>query len=69
MGSLIFLVDEQFKVTVMDLFVAGSETTANSLEYAIMLMMLNPRVQDKVREEIDNVIGRERFPQYLDKQR
>ena len=41
--------------TCFDLFTAGSETTSNSLIYAILMMMKNPDIQTKVREEINEV--------------
>lgn len=46
---------------------AGSETTSNTMEFAILYMILNPDVQAKVQEEIDAVVGTSRFPNVLDK--
>jgi cytochrome P450 len=40
------------------MFAAGVETTANTLEFAILYMALNPTVQQKIQEEIDRVIGK-----------
>ena len=53
----------------LDLFTAGSETTANTLDFAILYMIRNPNVQRKVQEEIDNVIGTSRLPENNDRQR
>ena len=51
---------EALLFTCFDLFTAGSETTSNSLIYAILMMMRNPDIQTKVREEINEVSkGRE----------
>jgi cytochrome P450 len=47
--------------------VAGSETTANSLEFAILYMIRYPAVQEKVRDEIDRIIGRNKFPHSVNK--
>lgn len=55
-------------MSVLDLFVAGSETTSNSLEYSILLMILNPEVQNKVRAEIDEIVGRQKIANFSDKQ-
>jgi len=52
----------------LDLFTAGSETTANTLDYAILYMVLNPEVQKKVQAEIDQVIGPNRMPNINDRQ-
>jgi len=62
-----YYTDEQFVVVCMDLFMAGSETTSNTLEFAILYMILHPEVQEKVQTEIDSVIGQNRFPSMLDK--
>jgi len=56
-------------ITVMDLFVAGSETTANSLEFAILYMIHYPDIQKKIQDEIDRVIGKTKFPNVTDKQK
>ncbi|XP_032069186.1 cytochrome P450 2K1-like [Thamnophis elegans] len=42
---------------VDDLFVAGTDTTANTLRWAILLMMKYPEIQRKVQEEIAKEIG------------
>jgi hypothetical protein len=44
-------------VTAMDLFAAGSETTATTLSWAVLFMILHPEAQQKVHEEIDLVPG------------
>jgi cytochrome P450 len=54
-------------VLILDLFMAGSETTSNTLEFAILYMMLYPEVQRKVQQEIDTVIGSDRFPTAADR--
>eukprot|EP00079_Xenopus_tropicalis_P036875 XP_017950646.1 PREDICTED: cytochrome P450 2D20-like isoform X2 [Xenopus tropicalis] len=52
--------------TIADLFVAGSETTSNTLRWSILMMLRNPHIQDKVHQEIDQVIGRNRIPKMED---
>jgi cytochrome P450 len=59
--------EEQFIVTSLDLFTAGSETTSNTLEFGILYMILNPEVQRKVQDEIESVVGFSRFPNMNDK--
>ena len=49
--------DEALIVTAMDLFGAGSETTATTLSWAVLYMILYPEVQAKIHQEIDEVIG------------
>ncbi|XP_063771198.1 cytochrome P450 2K1-like [Pseudophryne corroboree] len=42
---------------VTSLFMAGTETTAVTIRWAITYMIQNPEIQKKVHEEIDKVIG------------
>ena len=51
------LPEEQLLVNAMDLFSAGSETTATTLAWAVNYMVLHPEVQEKVQQEIDAVLG------------
>ncbi|XP_067211292.1 methyl farnesoate epoxidase-like [Linepithema humile] len=59
--------ESQLVAVCVDLFMAGTETTANSLTYAFLYLILFPRVQKKVQEELDRVIGRDRLPTMADK--
>ena len=43
--------------TVLDLFMAGSDTTATTLNWAMMYMVLYPDIQTKVRNELNAQIG------------
>ncbi len=54
--------------SLIDLFVAGSETTSNTLNWAMLYMILNPEVQSKVQEELDGVTGRGRNPAIMDRE-
>ena len=42
---------EELRYVLSDLFSASTDTTANTLKYAILYMVLNPDVQNKVHEE------------------
>nr|ARO89866.1 cytochrome P450 Cyp2u1 [Andrias davidianus] len=50
-----------------DLFIAGTDTTANTILWSILYMCLNPDIQEKVQAEIDAVIGHDRPPTMTDK--
>ncbi|ETE63300.1 Cytochrome protein, partial [Ophiophagus hannah] len=53
--------------SVLDLVMAGTETTATTLQWAILLMMKYPEIQRKVQQEIQQVLGSERLPVYEDR--
>ncbi|XP_063173358.1 cytochrome P450 2K1-like [Candoia aspera] len=48
---------ENLRAVVGNLFAAGTETTSNTLCWAVLLMMKYPEIQRKVQEEIAKVIG------------
>ncbi|XP_059480644.1 methyl farnesoate epoxidase-like [Neocloeon triangulifer] len=58
--------EEQLVVLCMDLFLAGTETTASSLGYFFLYLMQYPKVQEKMRQEIFKVVGRDRLPSLED---
>uniref|UniRef100_A0A8C6TM07 Cytochrome P450 n=1 Tax=Neogobius melanostomus TaxID=47308 RepID=A0A8C6TM07_9GOBI len=43
--------------TALQLFAAGTETTATTLRWGLLIMAKYPHLQDQVREEISRVIG------------
>ncbi|XP_038045220.1 cytochrome P450 2J5-like [Patiria miniata] len=47
---------------INDLFVAGTDTTATTLRWGLLYMVLNPDIQQRVQQEIDAVVGRNRLP-------
>ncbi|XP_051729884.1 cytochrome P450 2J6-like isoform X2 [Ctenopharyngodon idella] len=60
--------DEQNLVPcVLDLFLAGTETTSTTLCWGLIYLITYPEVQEKVHEEKDRVIGRSREPSIADK--
>ncbi|XP_042246083.1 cytochrome P450 2K1-like [Thunnus maccoyii] len=49
--------NENLLISVMNLFAAGTETTASTLRWGLLLMIKYPKIQDQVQEELSRVIG------------
>uniref|UniRef100_A0A914UZN0 Uncharacterized protein n=1 Tax=Plectus sambesii TaxID=2011161 RepID=A0A914UZN0_9BILA len=50
----------QFSNVAVDLWGAGLETTLTTLRWSILYMIHYPEVQEKIHQELDRVIGRDR---------
>ncbi|XP_040842968.1 cytochrome P450 2D17-like isoform X1 [Ochotona curzoniae] len=61
--------DDNLRMVVSDLFIAGMVTTSTTLDWALLLMVLHPEVQRRVQQEIDEVIGQVRRPEMADQAR
>ncbi|NXT10550.1 CP2J6 protein, partial [Prunella fulvescens] len=55
--------------TVADLLVAGTETTATTLLWALLYMVIYPDIQEKVQKELDAVVGCSHVFCYEDRKR
>ncbi|NXL49136.1 CP2J2 protein, partial [Podilymbus podiceps] len=49
--------EENLIQTLFDLFLAGTETTATTLRWALLFMVVYPDIQEKVQKELDAVLG------------
>ena len=47
---------------VRDLFLAGTETTANTMSWLLLFLSKYPEFQKKMQKEIDDVIGHSGIP-------
>lgn len=50
-----------------DLFIAGTDTTTNSILWILLYMCLFPDIQERVHREIEAVIGRDKAPSLIDR--
>ncbi|XP_069129904.1 cytochrome P450 2B4-like [Argopecten irradians] len=66
-GKSDVLCDENLKIILTNLYIAGTETTATTIKWAILLLIHNPHVQTKLRKEIEDVVGFGRLPSMNDK--
>ncbi|KAM9318065.1 cytochrome P450 2G1-like isoform 2-T2 [Pholidichthys leucotaenia] len=52
--------------TVFGLFLAGTETTSSTIRFGLSVLMKYPKVQERMQEEIDSVLG-QRIPNMEDR--
>nr|XP_043637789.1 geraniol 8-hydroxylase-like [Erigeron canadensis] len=45
------------KTLLVDLFIAGTETSSNTTEWAMTELLLNPTMFSRVREEVSSIVG------------
>jgi len=50
-----FISEEQLIAVCLDLFIAGSQTTSSTLDFAILAMARWPDVQAKVQSALDEI--------------
>ena len=53
--------------TLLDLMLAGYETSSQTIAYGILIMLHYPHAQKRVQRELDEVVGRDRRPRLEDR--
>ena len=51
---------ESLEIVLVDLFIGGSETTATSINWTVLYLLHYPHVQEKIHEELDQIVGKSR---------
>ncbi|XP_031626090.1 probable cytochrome P450 305a1 isoform X2 [Contarinia nasturtii] len=59
--------DTQLIMVILDLFIAGSQSTSNTIDFILMSLVLNKDIQKKCHEEIDAVLSADDIPSLKDK--
>jgi len=60
------MTDQQLRDEVTTLFLAGYETTSIALTWAFDFLSHNPEMMEKLRAEVDSVVGSDRLPTFAD---
>jgi hypothetical protein len=61
-----FIKGENLLILCLDLFLAGSKTTSDTLAWMISYLVMNPQWKKELQQELDKVIGRDRSPTVAD---
>ncbi|XP_022899380.1 cytochrome P450 76A1-like [Olea europaea var. sylvestris] len=60
------MTEHNVNIVIMEMFFAGSETTSISIEWGLAELLRNPHAFEKVREEVDRVVGVDRLVEEKD---
>ncbi|XP_062116681.1 flavonoid 3'-monooxygenase [Humulus lupulus] len=55
------LTDIEIKALLLNMFTAGTDTSASTVEWAIAELIRHPNIMAQVQEELDSVVGRDRL--------
>ncbi|XP_066559830.1 cytochrome P450 2B11 isoform X2 [Amia ocellicauda] len=60
---------ENLECTILNMFLAGTETVSTTLRFTFMLLTKYPHIQERVQCEIDSVVGGDRAPVMEDRRK
>lgn len=66
-GSSSNFTDLQLTMIILDMFIAGSQTTSITLDLALMTMVIYPDIQNRIQRDIDTVLGNAQLPTLNDR--
>ncbi|KAL3862681.1 hypothetical protein ACJMK2_008634 [Sinanodonta woodiana] len=67
-GENTIFTKEYLTAIIMDLFIAGTETTSTTVTWASFYLATRPDIQSRIFQEIKENVGSERLPSMQDKQ-
>ena len=56
-GKVVCLSEDYFVITIEDMFLAGYETTSTTLKWVIPFLIGNPKYQEDIQRQLDEVTG------------
>ncbi|XP_055300294.1 probable cytochrome P450 305a1 [Sitodiplosis mosellana] len=59
--------DTQLIMVILDLFIAGAQSTSNTMDFIMMSLVMNDEIQKKCHKEIDAVLSANELPSLKDK--
>lgn len=65
--KVLSITEDHVVLTMNDIFSAGLETTSTCVLWALAYLAINQKVQERIHQELDDVIGRGRLPELADK--
>ena len=57
----------QLVMVILDIFIAGAQTTSTTIDLALMITLMRPDLQEKLSAEIFKVIGHDGSPNYAER--
>lgn len=63
-----FISEEQLLMILIDLFIAGLQTTTVTLDFLFLFMTVHQDIQEKLQNELDKILGDNQLPQLSDRQ-
>nr|AHY35314.1 flavonoid 3'-hydroxylase 2 [Morus notabilis] len=60
------LTETEIKALLLNIFIAGTDTSSSTVEWAIAELIRHPKILAQVQEELDRVVGRDRLVSELD---
>lgn len=63
------ITETHIRQTVADIFGAGTDTSVFTLQWCVGLLIEHPEVQEKVAQEVDRIVGRDRLPSLNDREK